>query len=88
MYAEQGGEHAYTDSPLTLPTPSCHGNGWTQEERILGNGAGQGVVTPHRICKVLQIKSVCVFVRDRRNQYGPGPAWTRVFDKERQKDLV
>ncbi len=71
VYAEKGGGKAYTDSPLTLPTPSCHRNGWTQEERILGNGAGQGVSTPHRICKVLWIK--CVFVRDRRNQHGPGP---------------
>ncbi len=30
--------------------------------------------------------SVCVFVRDRCNQHGPGPVWTCVSNKERQKD--
>jgi len=68
---EQRVEHAHTDSLLTPPTPSYHGNGWTQEERILGNGAGRGVVTPHRIRKVSRIKCVSVFVRARRNLYGP-----------------
>lgn len=68
MCIEQGVKQAYADSSDHAYTfnSSCHGNGWTQEERILGNRAGQGVAAHTQDTQGAE-DQVCVLERDVMN---------------------